>query len=175
MRKLLLLMMTSGLACASAHAQESSEAKIARAMSAAPDYVSAEATIMDTDGTVLREGTNGWTCHPGVVPGDDHPMCNDAVWAAFMKAFAAGEPYAGDRIGISYMLKGDMYVSNANPAATDPDNGDVWVQEGPHIMIWVPREQLQGLTDDPYAGGPYVMWGETPYAHIMVPLGEKLR
>ena len=55
------------------------------------------------------------------------------------------------------MLKGDMNVSNSDPTATDPNNGDVWVQEGPHLMIWVPREMLKGLTDDPYAGGPYVM------------------
>lgn len=168
---LLLALITAGFALA----EESADAKIARAMSAAPDYISAQATIMDTDGTLLREGSNGWMCHPGVVPGDDHPMCNDAVWSAFMQAFAAGQPVTGNRIGISYMLKGDMYVSNANPAATDPNNGDVWVQEGPHLMIWVPKELLQGMNDDPYAGGPYVMWGDTPYAHIMVPLGEKLR
>ena len=163
------------LATTSLHADDSVEAKIARAMSAAPDYVSAEATIMDTDGTLLRQGTNGWMCHPGVVPGDDHPMCNDTVWTALMAAMGAGKEYTGDRIGISYMLKGDMYVSNSDPTATDPNNGDVWVQEGPHLMIWVPREMLKGLTDDPYAGGPYVMWGDTPYAHIMVPLSEKLR
>jgi len=32
---------------------------------------------------------------------------------------------------------------------------------------------LEGLTDDPYAGGPYVMWKDTPYAHIMIPLAEE--
>jgi hypothetical protein len=68
------------------------------------------------------------------------------------------------------MLQGDMLVSNSNPAATDPNNGDVWVQEGPHLMIVVPKAQLQGISDDPYNGGPYVMWRDTPYAHIMVPV-----
>ena len=171
MRLLTLLM--GVLTATSIYADESVEAKIARAMSAAPDYVSAEATIMDTDGTLLRQGTNGWMCHPGGAPGDDHPMCNDAVWTSLMGAMGAGKEYVGDRIGISYMLKGDMNVSNSDPTATDPNNGDVWVQEGPHLMIWVPRDMLKGLTDDPYAGGPYVMWSDTPYAHIMVPLGER--
>lgn len=87
-----------------------------------------------------------------------------------MKAAGAGADFSTDRIGISYMLQGDMNVSNSNPAATDPNNGDVWVQEGPHIMVVVPREMLKGMSDDPYNGGPYVMWKDTPYAHIMVPV-----
>ncbi len=155
-------------------AEESIDAKIARAMSAAPDHVSNAAKIVDVDGTVLRDGANGWVCSPGVVPGDDHPMCNDAVWGNFMASFAAGEQVRGNKIGVSYMLQGDMYVSNADPSATDPNNGHAWVQEGPHIMIWVPKYLLEGMTRDPFEGGPYVMWSDTPYAHIMVPIGEKL-
>ena len=37
------------------------------------------------------------------------------------------------------------------------------------------RAMLEGVTDDPHAGGPYVMWGDTPYAHIMVPLEDANR
>ena len=61
---------------------ESVDDKIARAASAAPMDISGEATIMDVDGTILRNGSNGWVCLPGVglIPGDEHPMCNDAVW-----------------------------------------------------------------------------------------------
>ena len=29
------------------------------------------------------------------------------------------------------------------------------------------------LPTDPNRGGPYVMWKGTPYAHIMVPVGER--
>jgi hypothetical protein len=68
------------------------------------------------------------------------------------------------------MLQGDALVSNSNPYATDQKNGDVWVQEGPHLMIIVPKELLKGLPTDPFNGGPYVMWKDTPYAHIMVPI-----
>jgi hypothetical protein len=37
-------------------------------------------------------------------------------------------------------------------------------------MIVVPKEILKGLSDDPFNGGPYVMWKDTPYAHIMIPV-----
>jgi hypothetical protein len=88
-------------------AGESAEEKIARAMSAAPAAVSAEATIMDTDGTILREGSNGWTCLPDTNPGDRAPMCNDAVWMQLMGRMMGGPEYVPDRIGISYMLQGE--------------------------------------------------------------------
>jgi len=156
--------------------QESNQAKIARAMTAAPMDISANATIMDVDGTVLRQGTNGWTCLPGIglIPGDKHPMCNDAVWMKWMKAAGNGTKFSTDVIGISYMLAGDALVNNENPAATDPNDGGSWVQEGPHMMMLVPNAQmLTGLSRDPYAGGAYVMWDKTPLVHIMLPVESK--
>ena len=156
-------------------ADESVDAKIERAMSAAPTNISGAATIVDGDGTVLREGTNGWTCMAGLM-GSEFPMCNDPVWTKLMAAVAAGEDFQTDRIGVSYMLQGDLYVNNEDPADTEPSDGEVWVQEGPHLMIVVPKEMLKGVSRDPYNGGPYVMWGDTPYAHIMVPTtNDKLR
>ncbi|AVX06201.1 hypothetical protein MXMO3_03698 (plasmid) [Maritalea myrionectae] len=155
---------------------ESVDDKIARAMSAAPSDVSAEATIMDVDGTILREGTNDWVCLPGVglIPGDEHPMCNDAVWMKWMAAVGAGTEFSTDVIGVSYMLQGDAMVNNDNPMATDPNDGGVWVQDGPHIMMLFPNmDMLADLPRDPFAGGPYVMWGETPLAHVMVPIEAK--
>ena len=157
-----------------AMAEQSKEEKIARAMSAAPDAVSKNATIVDVDGSVLRKGSNRWHCHTGLGPGDDHPMCNDDVWMGLMKSLAAKADFETDRIGISYMLQGDMAVNNADPFDTKEDAGEVWVQEGPHLMIIVPDPaQLEGLPDDPNAGGPYVMWKGTPYAHIMVPVAPR--
>ncbi len=38
-------------------------------------------------------------------------------------------------------------------------------------MILVPDPALlDGISTDPWNGGPYVMWKGTPYAHIMVPV-----
>lgn len=155
---------------------ESAAAKIARAESAAPASISADATIVDVDGTVLREGSNGWTCLPGIplIPGDEHPMCNDAVWTAWLAAAAAGEEFSTDTVGYSYMLQGDAMVHNHDPSATQPDDSGHWVQEGPHVMLLMPSNvSLEGMSDDPHVPGPYVMWGGTPLRHIMVPVGPR--
>jgi len=157
-----------------APAEETKEAKIARAMRAAPEFISKNATIVDLDGTVLRPGSNGWHCHPGIAPGDDHPMCNDHVWMNLMKAVADKTDFKTDRVGISYMLEGDALVNNADPFDTKREPGEVWVQEGPHLMIVVPDpKQLEGFTDDPNVGGPYIMWKGTPYVHLMVPVAPR--
>jgi hypothetical protein len=48
------------------------------------------------------------------------------------------------------------------------------VQEGAHLMIVLPDpKMLEGISDDPHNGGPYVMWKGTPYAHIMIPVAAQ--
>jgi len=90
----------------------------------------------------------------------------------FIAALGNKADFKTDRIGISYMLAGDDDVNNADPFDTQHDPGEVWVQEGPHLMIIVPdKAMLEGISDDPGNGGAYVMWKDTPYTHIMVPLG----
>lgn len=151
----------------------SREAKIARAMDAAPDSVTQNATIVDVDGTVLRQGTNGWRCLPASAVGT-YPMCIDEVWMSLMMAVGSKADFKTDKVGIAYMLAGDDNINNNDPYDTKPDPGEVWVQEGPHLMIIVPDPAaLKGLSDDPDNGGPYVMWKGTPYAHIMIPVGPR--
>ena len=159
---------------ACAEEAESKDEKIARAMRAAPSSISQNVTIVDVDGTVLRPGTNAWTCMPGLGAGDAHPLCNDDVWLKLMKAVSAKAEFHTDHIGISYMLEGDANVNNADPYDTEPNPGEVWVQEGPHLMILLPDPKtLEGIPTDPYNGGPYVMWKGTPYAHIMIPIAQR--
>ena len=156
-----------------AFAGESAETKIKRAKSAAPPAVSDNATVIDSDGTVLLQGSNGWTCIPDTKPGDHAPMCNDEVWMKLMGAMMGGPAYEPDRVGISYMMQGEpdgAGVSNSDPAHPDPQSADDYVETGPHLMIVVPKAMLKGITDDPTQGGPYVMWGDTPFAHIMIPV-----
>jgi hypothetical protein len=101
-------------------------------------------------------------------------MCNDAVWMDWIKAASTGTPFSTDVIGVSYMLQGDALVNNANPAATDPNDGGMWVQDGPHLMMLFPSiEEIAHLPRDPFAGGPYVMWDNTPMVHVMVPVEAK--
>ena len=155
---------------------ETADDKIARAVTAAPADITTAATIMDVDGTILRAGTNGWVCFPGIglIPGDQHPMCNDAVWMKWMAAASSGSAFSTDVIGVSYMLAGDALVNNDNPMATDPNDGGVWVQEGPHVMMLFPSmDMVADLPSNPFVGGPYVMWGETPLAHVMLPMEAK--
>jgi hypothetical protein len=156
---------------------ESKDDKIVRAMRAAPPAISQSATIVDVDGTVLRPGTNGWTCMPGLSANNMSPMCNDEVWVKLMKAVEAKADFHADRVGIGYMLAGDATpASNTDPFDTKQDPGEVWVQEGPHLMIVVPDpKMLEGIPDDPNKEGPYVMWKGTPYAHIMVPIAQRGR
>ncbi|WP_371189456.1 hypothetical protein [Thalassotalea maritima] len=168
-----LVLITSLLTVSMTHAEESDSDKIERAKSAAPISVSALATVIDTDGRVLSEGTNGWTCLPDTLPGDKAPMCNDQTWMKMMQAIGQQKPFATDKIGISYMLQGEPTgsgVSNSTPYHADHQNAEDYVETGPHIMIIVPKAMLSEITDDPNVGGPYVMWGDTDYAHIMIPV-----
>lgn len=158
------------------------EEALRSAVSAAPHSVTADATIVGSTmppsesaagQDVLREGSNGWVCMPDNpdVPGDS-PACVDEPWRAFLEAFLAGEePPELDRIGISYMLRGDFPVSNTDPTATGPTSDNEWIADsGPHVMIVVPDPSiLEGLPTSP-GDGPWVMWPDTPYAHIMVPV-----
>jgi hypothetical protein len=71
------------------------------------------------------------------------------------------------------MLQGDSEPSNnESPDATDQTRG-TWVKAGPHLMIIAPKELLKGLPSDPASGLPYIMWQDTPDAHIMAPVGAR--
>lgn len=157
-------------------AEETTESRIAQARSAAPPAISGKATIQEADGTVLVEGSNGWTCLPDTMPGDNAPVCNDDVWMKLMAAAFSQSDFQTDRIGVSYMLMGEPEgagVSNSNPYHPDPTHAEDYVNTGPHLMIVVPKEMLKGIPTDPTQGGPFVMWAGTPYAHIMVPVAKK--
>ena len=170
-RPLTMMIMLPVITCTVA--EESDQQKIERAMSAAPDAVSTNATIMDTDGTVLKEGTNRWTCIPDTMSGDKAPMCNDQVWMEMIQAMKNKADFIADDIGISYMLQGEPAgsgVSNSDPYHGNHMSASDYVETGPHIMIIVPKELLNGMTSNPRDGGPYVMWADTPYAHIMLPV-----
>jgi len=87
--------------------KESAGTTVARAQSDAHPAISKKATIMDVDVKRVQKGTNAWVCMPGIMPGDNQPMCNDAVWGKLMTAVGTKADFKTDRIGISYMLQGD--------------------------------------------------------------------
>ena len=145
---------------------------VAHARAAAPASVGANATIV-INGEVVSEGNNGWTCMPEVMGGDGSAVCVDATWGEMMAAVGAKAPFKATGVGISYMLLGDSPgggVSNSTPYSEDPQSAEDYVETGPHLMLIVPKELMAGMTDDPSSGGPWVMWGDTDYAHIMIPV-----
>jgi hypothetical protein len=151
---------------------------IASAMSAAPPAVSREATIVAVgpDGALrtLREGKGAFTCVPDdpSTPGVD-PMCLDRNGFVWFKALLAKEKLPDGKIWFAYMLKGGSDASNDDPFATEPPTGAKWVQTGPHIMIGGPGitkmlDSYPTTADD--TRKPYVMFGGTPYEHLMMPV-----
>ena len=153
---------------------------IQSAMAAAPASVSANATIMQAaaDGsmTTLREGSNGWTCMPDnpTTPGPD-PMCGDANAMAWAHAWMTKQTPAAETPGFMYMLAGGTDASNTDPYAKAPTEGNNWVETGPHVMVVGSSTILKGYPSGPKpdTSVPYVMWAGTPYAHLMIPIGDK--
>jgi hypothetical protein len=151
--------------------QDSSPAKIARAMSAGPSDVAKAARIVDTDAqgkmVVLRAGTNGFTCMPGnpKVVGEP-PMCADAVSMQWFADGKAHKPKPTTTVpGVTYMLAGATQRSDSDPNDTTSPP----IEVGPHWMIlWPFDPKTTGLPTTHKSTGAYIMWAGTPYAHLHV-------
>lgn len=152
---------------------------MAKIMTAAPTAVVNGATIvqLQKDGTMrpIRPGTNGFTCM--VVPGGEGtPMCADKNAMRWMGALMMHTAPPPD-MGFVYMLAGDTGTSNSDPFATAATPTNHWVKTGPHVMIVGPAAKTMGypmsLDADPTK--PYVMWPDTPYAHLMIPVTNQPR
>lgn len=146
-------------------------AMIASAMSAAPEGIAKDATIATMDMRELRKGTNGWTCMPdGPSPGVD-PMCLDRNGAEWAMAWMHHQPPPKDKMGIGYMLMGGSDASNTDPFAQQPNAADRWVDTGPHMMVLNISTKFAGYpTTAADTRVPYVMFPNTPYAHLMIPV-----
>ncbi|MEQ7874340.1 hypothetical protein ABDK56_10095 [Sphingomonas sp. ASV193] len=163
---------------AASAAKPADAALIQSAMSAAPQEVSRNATViaMGANGSMrtLKQGSNGWTCMPDdpKTPAPD-PMCLDENGMAWAQAWMTHAVPPAGKVGLAYMLAGAADASNTDPFADKPATGQSWVITGPHIMIL----NAAVASSSGYPGGakpdttrPYVMFGGTPYAHIMLPV-----
>lgn len=148
----------------------SAKQKIDTALRAAPADIAANAAVVEVgpDGTMkeLRPGTNGWVCMA-----EPEIMCLDKPWQDWAAAWIGKKDPQTNAIGVAYMLAGEKIgASNTDPYATEPSADNDWIISPAHIMILVPdTADLEGLPTHPHAGGPWVMWKGTKYAHIMVP------
>jgi hypothetical protein len=152
----------------SGHPTESTQVKIVRALSSGPANVTRDATVAEVDDagnvTVLRQGSNEFTC----VPGNPNVLGKPAYCAD-----KAAMQWNIDRIqhkprptirepGIEYMLAGAVVKSSADP------NGPP-VHVPPHWMILWPFDTANsGLSTARKTTGAYVMFPGTPWAHIHV-------
>ena len=70
------------------------------------------------------------------------------------------------------MLAGGSDGSNTDPYAAKPEEGNNWIETGPHVMIVNAKDKMSGYPEKPKpdTSMPYVMWAGTPYAHLMIPV-----
>ena len=163
----------------------SAEWKIWAYSSAAPSFIASKCTVVDVDGTILRQGTNGWTAMAANPRGmadpengwkDPHeamPMVMDAQAMKWAMAFMSGKKPELDHDGWMYMLHGDMGEDNTKQLVFKKEDAAEghWIESGPHLML-MPKDpsSLKGQTTDFNSGSPYIMFEGTGYDHIMIPL-----
>jgi len=150
---------------------------------AAPDFIGNFASVIGSDGAVLREGTNGWICqsaNPRPVPetgweSAHHamPVCHDGEGMKWMMGYMAGEAPEMERDSYMWMLHGDMGEDNTRAGVLEKDDAapDQWIESGPHLML-MPKDpaSLANYPTSFKTGAPYVMFANTRYAHLMIPL-----
>ena len=150
---------------------ESKRTKIARALSAAPANIARSAKVVDRnesgEETVLREGSNEFTCFPGHVGViGDPPFCANAPALQWEKDMAdhKSKP-TNTEPGIEYMLAGATDWSASDPHATSGTP----IKEPPHWMIlWPFDSATTGLSTTLRNTGTWIMYAGTPWAHLMI-------
>jgi hypothetical protein len=160
-----------------AHAQQSPPGPVSdqdymkRVMMAAPSQIVADATVLRVQNgamQTLKQGTNQWTC----MEANGVPMCMDPNAMEWAHAWQT-HGQATDKTGFIYMLAGDTGASNTDPYATEKTADNHWIQTGSHVMIvGAAAKGMAGYPRDadPDPTKPYVMWPDTPYEHLMIPV-----
>jgi hypothetical protein len=140
----------------------------------APEQISTKAAIarMEPSGktTIVRPGSNGFTCT--LMPDESHaPYCGDKrgfQWIVAAMSHKPAPPAGGT--GIAYMAKGGLhYETPEGEIVMAPSAQTRSVREPPHWMLLTPLDPAAtGIPTKPNAGGSYIMFAGTPYAHLMI-------
>lgn len=176
LKNIILTLIALSLAPLAIADEMSKEEKIESAMSAAPMRIAKNATILDADGTILREGSNKWTCKPGGPPGSkEYPICNDPVFVKWSETVWQGKPFSTDVVGYSYMLAGGFAPNVFDPNIPKSDAGENSHHEGPHMMLIMPSHDLLAhLSGDPKDDDIFVAFKNTEYEIVIIPLGDPI-
>ncbi len=142
---------------------------------AAPARISSLAAIarLEPTGkvTMIRPGSNGFTCT--LMPdGSNAPFCGDRNGFPWMVAAMSHQPKppSATQPGIGYMAKGGVHYEKASgEIVMAPSAGTKEVKEPPHwMLLWPVDPATSGIPTRPNAGGTYIMFAGTPYAHLMI-------
>jgi hypothetical protein len=144
------------------------------ALSAAPARVSKAAGVMiyGADGklTEVRKSTNGFVCIPTVMnlPEPD-PMCLDAASHQWLTDISNNAPKPTNTVpGIAYMARGGSHFEKDGKVVMSGEGAKV-VKEPPHWMVMWPFDAAASqLPTAPNASGVYIMFHDSPYAHLMI-------
>jgi hypothetical protein len=117
--------------------------------------------------TIIRAGTNGFTCMPGDPNDVGMPaMCVDKPSLQWFRDFGQHKPRPTNKVpGITYMLAGATQRSDSDPF----DKTDPPIRVPGHWMIMWPFDpKTTGLPTTHRDTGAYIMWAGSPYAHMHV-------
>lgn len=145
------------------------------ALSAAPEHISKDATVMvpGADGKMVeaKKGTNGFTCIPDVdgMPVPD-PICYDEQSGKWINDLMSGAPNPTNTApGVAYMARGGWHFEKDGKILMKNEAGATPIEEPPHwMLLWPLDSKTSGIPSMPNKLGAYVMWDGTPYAHLMV-------
>lgn len=155
------------------HTSEAEAEFIKSAEAGAPPRISEKAAIarIEPKGqvTMVRPGSNGFTC--SLFPDESHaPFCGDRSAFRWFVAAMSQQPKPPTSGGVAYMAKGGVHYEMPDgkivmaPSATTKE-----VKEPPHWMLLTPLDPAAtGIPTRPNAGGSYIMFAGTPYAHLMI-------
>lgn len=154
--------------------EQVNQAFIKSARAGGPGRIADEAAVarLEPDGKVtrVREGSNGFTCT--ILPdGNNSPFCGDEHAFAWIVAAMSKQPEPPNtQPGVAYMAKGGMHFETPDgEIVMERSAGTKDVKEPPHwMLLWPLDPATSGLPTRPNAGGSYIMFAGTPYAHLMV-------
>ncbi|MGH7526029.1 MAG: hypothetical protein ACREMX_04945 [Gemmatimonadales bacterium] len=147
---------------------------IREAEAGAPARIAAQATIarLEPNGktTTVRQGSNRFTCT--LLPdGSNAPYCGDESAFRWMVAAMSKQPKPPTtQPGIGYMAKGGVHFETPDgEIVMQPSAQTKEVKEPPHwMLLWPVDPVTSGIPTRPNAGGTYIMFAGTPYAHLMI-------
>ena len=153
----------------------SQEEQITLALSAAPAHIAKDASVQvfGEDGKLKegKHGSNGFTCIPTVMnlPEPD-PMCMDGAAKQWWEGLMNSAPKPTNTVpGIAYMARGGSHWEKNGQVIMKEELGAKIVKEPPHWMIlWPFDPRVTMLPTVPNPSGAYIMFQDSPYAHVMV-------